>query len=78
MDRDYLILSIIIVSGFLINLAISFTIGLDVFPIFEPDFCGDSYSPILCKNLFGFIQLAGLVIIIFYVVAKKNREMIRG
>ena len=78
MDRDYLILLIVIISGFLLNIFVNYSTGLSIFPIFEPDFCGDSYSPLFCKNLFGFIQLAGIVVILFFVVGKKFRERIRG
>lgn len=78
MDRDYLILGSIIGVLFIIQLFISYAVGVNVFPIFQPDFCYDSLAPGLCLNLWGFIELSGICIIFYFIIGHKTDEKIRS
>lgn len=78
MDRDYLWLGIFIIAIFLLSWFVSYAVGVELLPIFNPDFCYDSFSPVICFKLWGFLELSAICIIVYFVVGRKNEERIRG
>lgn len=78
MDNDYIILAVVILLGFLVNLGLSYGIGVDVFPIFQPDFCDESASRFWCLKVWGILEIAAITIVLYFVVAHKPDERIKG
>lgn len=78
MDKDYILLISAVLILFLVNIFLSRVVSMDLFPIFQPDFCYDSFAPKTCLGLWSFIEISGICIIIYYVIGKKGHERVLG
>ncbi len=78
MDRDYIFLGLIILGIFLLSLFISYSVKINLFPIFNPMICYDSYLPNLCEKLWIFMEISIICVIFYFVIGKKRNERIRS
>ena len=76
MDRDHLIISVLIIVFIIINAVISYFVGLDLFPIINPEFCYESFNITFCNISWSVIEISGMVILLYFLFYKKSMERI--